>query len=158
MLLFFDFFNYFFRNFLTRVEYERNSGLKFRFHFFGLSHPVLAKNNDGKKFYNFFNIFFGIFLPGSSMNGIRDKIFFFSLCRFISSRFVEFFYNFFWNFLGRVEFERNSGLKLCFPFFGRSHPLLAENNAGMRFYNFLNFFTILFGIFMPGLSINGIRD
>ena len=36
--------------------------------------PVLAKNNVGKRFFNFFNlfaIFFGIFLPESSMNGIR---------------------------------------------------------------------------------------
>ena len=31
--------------FLSQVEYERNSGVKFCFHFFGLSHPVLAKNN-----------------------------------------------------------------------------------------------------------------
>src|SRR6266702_1718468 len=71
----FCFFYYFFRNFLAQVEYERNSGIKFCFHFFCLSHPVLAKNNAGKRFYNFFDFFtilFGIFLPGSSMNGIRD--------------------------------------------------------------------------------------
>ena len=28
----------------------------------------------------------------------------------------------------------------------------------MRFFNFLNFFAILFGIFLPGSSGNGIRD
>ena len=69
------FFCYFFRNFLARIVYERNSGVKFRFHFFSLSHPVFGKNNGGKRFYNFLNffaIFFGIFLPGSSMNGILE--------------------------------------------------------------------------------------
>ena len=65
----------FFQNFLARVEYERNSGLKRFPLFLSLSHPVLAKNNVGKSFYNFLNffvIFFRIFLPGSTMNGIRD--------------------------------------------------------------------------------------
>ena len=71
---FFEIFcHFFFRNFLNRVVYERNSGLKFLSLFPGLSHPVLARNNAGKRFFNFSNflaIFFGIFLPGSSMNGI----------------------------------------------------------------------------------------
>ena len=46
--------------------------------FFSLSlpiNPVLAKNNAGKRFFNFlisFSIFFRIFLPGSSTNEIRD--------------------------------------------------------------------------------------
>ena len=70
---------------------------------------------------NFFTIFIGIFLPGSSINGIRDKI-------------------------------------LFFFFFGLSHPALAENNSGKRFYDFFYIFTIFFGIFLPGLSMNGIRD
>jgi len=65
---------------------------------------------------------------------------------------------FFRNFLSRVEYEWNSGLKFCFPFFGLSHPVLPKNKAGKRFYNFLNFFTIFFGIFLPGSSMNGIRD
>ena len=46
--------------------------------FLGLYHPVLAKNNAEKSFFKFlklFAIFFKIFLPGSSMNGIRDKKF-----------------------------------------------------------------------------------
>ena len=74
-IIFLIFLLFIFRNFLARVEYERNSGLKFCFHFFGLSHPVWAKNNAGKMFYNFLNfftIFFGIFFPGSSMNGILE--------------------------------------------------------------------------------------
>ena len=44
------FFFYFFRNFLARVEYERNSELNFFSHFLRLSHPILAKNNAGKSF------------------------------------------------------------------------------------------------------------
>ena len=60
-------------NFLNRVEYERNSGLNFFFLFLTLSHPVLVRNIAGKRFFNFLNffaIFFEIFLPGSSMNGL----------------------------------------------------------------------------------------
>ena len=75
---FLDFLN-FFQNFLNRVDYERNSGLKILCLFPGLSHPVLARNNSGKRFFNFSNffaIFFGIFLPRSSMNGIRNYNFF----------------------------------------------------------------------------------
>ena len=74
-------FYFFFRNFLARVECEWNSGLKFFSHFHRLSHPILAKNNAGKSFFNFFNffaIFFGIFLPGLRMNGIRVYNFFLS--------------------------------------------------------------------------------
>ena len=64
----------FYWNFLAGVEYERNSGLKFFSPFLGLSNPVLARNNAGKrffKFFEFFAIFFEIFLPGSSISGIR---------------------------------------------------------------------------------------
>ena len=70
----FEFFCYFFWNFLAEVEYERNSGLKFFSPLLGLSDPVLAKNNAEKGFLNFLNffaIFFGIFLPWSSISGIR---------------------------------------------------------------------------------------
>ena len=76
----------FFFKFLARVEYDRNSGLKFFFLFFGLSNPVLAKNNPGKRFFNFlisFSIFLTIFLPGSSMNGIRDLNFFLSFSAYL---------------------------------------------------------------------------
>ena len=61
----------FFRNFHPRVEYERNSGLKFFSLFLSVFHPILAKNNTGKLFFNFFAIFFVIFSPGSSMSEIR---------------------------------------------------------------------------------------
>ena len=50
-------FCYFFRNCLARAEYERNSELKFWSLFLGLSHPLLAKNNAGNRFFNFLNIF-----------------------------------------------------------------------------------------------------
>ena len=76
---FFNFLNFlaiFFRNFPQRVEYKRNSGLKFFFLFLGQSQPILAKNNAEKGFLNFLNFFafffFGIFLPWSSVNRIRD--------------------------------------------------------------------------------------
>ena len=76
-LIFWIFLLFFFQNFLARVEYEQNSGLKFFSLFLGLSHPVLAKNNAKRVFlflifWNFFAIFVGIFLPGSSMNEILD--------------------------------------------------------------------------------------
>ena len=48
-------FFYFFRNFLARFEYERNSEQNFFSLFFGLSHPVLAKTNAGKRIFNFLN-------------------------------------------------------------------------------------------------------
>ena len=60
----------------------------------------------------------------------------------------EFFYNFFRNFLARVEYEPNSALKLFSLFFGLSHPVLVKTNAEKRFYNFLNFFTIFFQNFL----------
>ena len=72
---FFIFFFYFFRNFIARVQYENNSGLKFFFLFLSLYQPIFATNNVRKRFFiilNFFAIFIGIFLTGSSMNGIRD--------------------------------------------------------------------------------------
>ena len=43
------------------VEYERSSGLKFFSPFLGPSHPVLAKNNAGKRFFEFFEIFCNFF-------------------------------------------------------------------------------------------------
>ena len=54
---------------------------------------------------------------------------------------------FFQNFLPGVEGEQNSGLKFFLLFLGLSHPVVAKNNAGKGFLNFLNFFAIFFGIF-----------
>ena len=134
----------------------------------------MAKNNAGKRFFNFSNfstIFFGIFLPWSSINGIRDENFFLSFSPYLFPFWLkimpergffflifEFFCYFFQNFLPRVVYEWNSGLNFFFLLFGLSHPVLAKNNAGKRFFNFLNFFAIFLGIFLPWSSMNGIRD
>ena len=92
--------------------------------FLGLSHPVLAKNNAGNRFFNFF----------------------------------QFFWYFFRNFLAQAEFEQNSELKFFSLFLGLSHLVLAKTNEGKRFFHLLNFFAIFFVIFLPGLSMNGIRE
>ena len=84
--LIFSIFLLFFWNFLLWVEYERHSGVKFFSLFLGLSHPVLAKNNAGKRFFNFLNffaIFFEFFFPRPSMNGNRDKISFLSFSAYL---------------------------------------------------------------------------
>ena len=48
--------------------------------------------------------------------------------------------NFFWNFLPRAEYERNSGQKVFSRFLSLSHQFLAKNNGGKSFFNFLIFF------------------
>ena len=47
----------FFSELLARFDYKRNLGIKFFSRFLGLSHPVLAKNNAGKRFFSFFEFF-----------------------------------------------------------------------------------------------------
>ena len=54
---FMNFLSFFFRNFLARVEYERNSGINYFFLFLALSQPVLNRNNVGINLYNFFNFY-----------------------------------------------------------------------------------------------------
>ena len=127
--LIFWIFCYFFKNFLTRIVYERNSGLKFFSLFLGLSHPVLAKKISGKRFYNFLNsfaIFFGIFLNGSRTNGIWDLNFFLSFSAYLIPYWLKIMpergFLIFWIFLlffsefsctGRVWTE--FGTKIFFP-------------------------------------------
>ena len=104
---------------------------------------------------SFLLFFFGIFLAGSGMNGILELNFVF----IFSAYFIPFslkirpgrgyiifwiFFYFFLNFLARVEYEWNSGVKFSFHLFRFCHPVWARNNAGKRFYKFLNFFTIFF--------------
>ena len=123
----------FFLNFLPRVEHERNSGLKFFFLFLGLSHPIFAKNNTGKRLFNFLNcfaLFFGIFFPGSSMNGI--------------------FCYFFRNFLVRIEKERNLRLNFFSLFLGLYHLILAKNNVRKSFLIFFNFLLFFSEFSCPG--------
>ena len=109
---------------------------------------------------NFFPIFSGIFLPGSSMNGIVEWNFVFTFSanvipfwqKIMPVRdfiiFWIFLLVFFRNFLSWVEYERNFGVKFRFHFFGLSLLILAKNNAGKRLYNFLNFLTIFFRNFL----------
>ena len=162
---------FFFWNFLARDEYERNSGLNFFSLFLHLSHPILNKNNAGKSFFNFLNflaIFFGISFPGSSLNGIQVLNFFLSFSAYLIPFWLKkmqergflifwFLFYFFQNFHARVEYEWNSGLNFFFLFLHLSHPILAKNNAGKSFFNFLNFLSIFFGISVHGLSMNGIQ-
>ena len=75
----------------------------------------------------FFSLFLSLFQPVLDRNNAGIK-----------------FFNFFWNFLSRSEYERNSGLKFFFLFFDLSHLVLAKNYAGMRFlifWIFLLFFS-----------------
>ena len=103
------------------------------------------------------------------MNGIRDWNFYLSFSAYLipfwlkimpGRGFIIFwiFLLFFSEFSCLVEYERNSGVKFCFHFFCLSRPVLAKDNAGQRFYNFLNFFIILFGIFLPRSSMNEILE
>ena len=149
-------------------------GTKFFFSLFlGLCHPVLSKNKAGKRFFNFLNFFaisFGIFILGRVWTEFGTKIFFFSFSAYVSLFFLKimpdrgflifwFFFNFFWNFLARVKYERKSGGNFFFlHFFGLSHPVLAKNNVGKWIFNFLIFFLYLFQNFLLGSIKNGIRE
>ena len=145
----------------------------FFFLFLGLSYPVLAKNNAGKGFFNFLNffaIFFGTFLPGSSMNGIRDKNCFFSFSAYLIPFWLKImpeigilifliFFLFFSEFSCPGRVWTNSGLNFFSPFLRLSHPILSKTNAEKRFFHFLIFCSLFFfGIFLPGSSMNGIQE
>ena len=108
-------------------------------------------------------ILFEIFLPGSRMNGIRVYNFSLSFSAYLipfwlkimSERgFLVFliFLHFFWNFLARVECERNSWLKFISLFLSLYYPVLAKNNAGKGFFNFLNFLTFFFRNFLARVA------
>ena len=154
---FFIFFLLFFSEFSSPGRVWTETGTKFFFSlFFSLSTPILALKNFRKRFFNFlifFFYFFGNYFPGLSMNWIWGENFFVSFSAYLISFWLKrmpergfliswFFYYFFRNFLARVEYELNLG-QIFFFFFafpGLSHPVLAKNNAGKRFFNFLNFF------------------
>ena len=103
----------------------------------------------------FFFIFFEIFLPGSGMNGIQEKIFFLPFSAYLrefglkimSERGFLIFLLFFLNFLVWVEYERNSGVKFFSLFLGLSHPVLAKNKVGKRFSIF-SIFLLFFWNFL----------
>ena len=86
----------------------------FRSHFFGLSHPVLAENNVGKRFYNFSNFFTNFFrkflarVEYERNNGVKFCFHFFGLSHPVLAKnntgkrfcnFSNFFTIFFWNSL-----------------------------------------------------------
>ena len=120
------------------------SGIEVKNYFPSFSACVIlnyAKNNPQKlfaNFSNFFAIFFRICSPGSWMSAIRVQNFFISFSSdLILSHPVlaknnagNFFFNilnffpiFFRNFLPRVEYERNSGLKFFNLFLGLSSAI-----------------------------------
>ena len=165
--LIFLFFFKFFSKFLARFDYERNSGKKIFSRFLGLSHPILAKNNAGKRFLNFFAIFFAIFLPGSSMNGIRDYIFSLSFSADLipfwiiimpERGFLIFFAIFFGVFFpGRVWTEFGTKFFLL-SFSAYLIPFWLKIILQRRYLIFWIFLLFFFGIFFPQSSMNGIRD
>ena len=158
------FFFYFLRNFFARVEYERNLGQKFFSLFLGLSPPILAKNNAGEGFFNFLIFFYNFSefsFPSRVWTEFGSKIFF-SFSAYLTQFWLEImpervfsiswiFSYFFRNFLPRVEYKQNSGLKFFSLFLHLSHPILARNNAGKSFFNFFDFFFLFFTEFYcPG--------
>ena len=146
----------FFWNFLVWVEYERNSEVKFFFSFSACLIPFWLKIMSEKGFLilSIYLLFFSEFsCPSRVWTEFGSKIFFLSFSAYLipfwlkimlqsGFKFFEFFYYFFRNFLGRVEYERHSGVKFFSLFLGLSHPVLAKNNIGKRFFNFFNFFAL----------------
>ena len=89
-IFFFNFIAIFFGNFHARVEYERKSGLKFFSLFLDLYHPFLANYNAGKRFLNFFLLFFSEFsCPGRVCAKFGTKIFFFSFSAYLISFWIK---------------------------------------------------------------------
>ena len=118
--------------------------------FLGLSHLVLAINNARKRFFWFFKFFSEFSFPGREWTEFGTKI-------MPERGFLIFWFFFpflFRNFLARAKCEQNSGLKFFYLFLGLSHPVLARNNKGKRFFHLLNFFAIFFGIFLLELSMS----
>ena len=169
---FFEFFCYIFLNFFARVEYERNSGLNFFFLPFSASLSPFSIEIKPELTFLIFWIFLLFWLefyyPGRVWTEFGTKIFLsfpsyhipFWLKIMLDRGFLIFwfFFYFFRNFLPRVEYERNSGLKFFSLILGLLQPFLHINNAGIKFFNFLNFFAIFFKIFLSRSSTNGIRD
>ena len=136
---------------------------------FLLYHPVLANNNAGKRFFNFLNfllffsqfsfpcgvwpefgtkiflLFLGLFQPVLDRNNAGINFFIFLLF------FLEFSYP------GRVWTE--FGTKFFFFSFSAYLSLFWLKIMPERcFLIFLLFFSIFFGIFLPGSNMNGIWE
>ena len=154
-----------FQNFLSRVEYERNLGLKF--FFFSFSAYIIPfwlkimPETGFLIFWTFLLFFLEFSCPGQVWTEFATKIFF-SLSRPISSPFwlkimpesvflvLWNFLLFFRNFLARIEKERNLRLKFFSLFLGLYHPVLAKNNVGKSFLIFLNFLLFFSEFSCPG--------
>ena len=67
---------------------------------------------------------------------------------------MQFISEFYCPSLVRIEFRNNVLFSLSRPFSSR----FGKDIAWKRFFYFLNFFAIFFGIFFLGSSMNGIRD
>ena len=162
-LIFLISFSFFFKNFLARVEYERNSGLNFFSLFLGLSHLVSALNNARKRFFNFLN-FFGNFLARVEYERNSGlKFFFFSfsayLVLFCLKIMLEWGFWILWIFLqfflevscsGWVRTEFGTKFFFFFSFSAYLIPfwLKIMLESGFLIF-FFNFFAIFFGIFFP---------
>ena len=154
------FFAIFFQNFLAGVEYEWNSGLKFFSFSLGHSQTILDRNNAGIYFFNFFAIFFGIFLPGSSMNGIRDKNFFLPFSAYLIPNLQKIMpdrgfliFRIFLIFLselscpGRVWTQFGTKFFFFFSFSVSLNPFWIEIMSELTFLIFKIFLLFFFGIF-----------
>ena len=109
-------------------------------------------------FLNFLAFFFGISLHGSSMNGIQVKNFFFSFSAYLILFWLKImlervfliswiFLRFFLKFSGSGRVWTEFVTKIISLFLGLYYPVLAKNNAGKGFSNFLNFLTFFFSEF-----------
>ena len=126
------------------------------FLFLSLSQPVLAINIEERRFFNFWNffdIFFGIFLPESRKNEIRNWNFFLSFSVYIIPFWLKIMpkrvFLIFWNYLlffskfsSPVRVWTEFGTKIFSFFLSLSRPRLYWNSIGMMFFSFLNFLAI----------------
>ena len=78
-----NFFAIFFGIFLLRLGKYRIRDLNFFSLFLSLSHPILAKNNAGKRFFNFLNFFRNFSCTGRVLTEFGTKIFFSFLAHLI---------------------------------------------------------------------------
>ena len=110
------------------------------------------------KILTFFAIFFGSFLLGLGTNRIRDKFFFFFSfsaylipfwLKIMPERGFLIFLLFFSEFSSQGRVWTEIGTKIFFSLFcSLSTPVLALNNSGKRYLNFLIFFFYFFRNFL----------
>ena len=155
----------FFSEFFCPGRVWTEFGTKFFSLFLGHSQTILDRNNAGCNFFNFSAIFLEFSCLGWARTEFGTKIFLsFSAylilfwLKIMLERGFSIFLLFFLEFSSPGRVWTNSGQIFFFLFLGLSLPLLDRNNAGIKFFDFLNCFAIFFGIFLPGSSMNGILD